>query len=135
MVNKLEFLCEGSLVDQLIRDLKGIRTSYSRNFCYEFELGPVEEFFIYRAPNANTMWWFRIDNDLIFGCGNILDLSVKSKVECLWITGVINEFVRSWMSGKFEATPNHPFIKSFEPTESASAFEIDVGLMNDFLYW
>ena len=39
------------------------------------------------------------------------------------------------MSGKFEATPNHPFIKSFEPTETASAFEIDVGGMDDFLEW
>jgi hypothetical protein len=119
----------------LIGDLKGVGSRNSRNFCYEFELGSIEEFFINRASNTNTMRGFRDRSDISYEKRDILNFSMQGKVERRWVTGVVNKFVRSWVSGKFESTANHPFIKSFEPTESAPAFQVDVGWMDDLFDW
>ena len=124
----------GSLVGDLVRDLELIGAGNGGDFSNELKFGSVKEAFINGANDSDPMRWFGIDPYLVIRSGNILNLSVEGEVLFYFAPAVVDELILPGMPGEFQATANHPFIESFEPTKSAPALQVDVGRVYHFLY-
>ena len=58
---------------------------------------------------------------------------MQREVHLTFRTGVGDEFILTRMTGVFEATPRHPFVEPFNPTEAAAALEVDEFRMHHLL--